>query len=147
MPDISLQQLLSTNFSLSPSGYTGSQGAIGYTGSAGTGGSGDAAIPKITNIQVTDNTYTVLDDTAVALTGGYIKITGTGFASGCQVLVGTTAATSTTFVSSTEVRAQIPATVLDIVQTLLSLQHLLLTSNDTTPNSKQFYYGNYSIYS
>ena len=110
MPNISLQQLLSTNFSLSPSGYTGSQGAVGYTGSAGIGIGGGGDIPKITNVQVTDNTYTVLDDTAVALTGGYIKLTGTGFASGCQVLVGTTAATSTTFVSSTEVRAQLPAT-------------------------------------
>ena len=90
-------------------GYTGSRGDIGYTGSVGIGG-GDSAVPKITNIQVTDSSYTVLDDTAVALTGGYIKITGTGFVSGCQVLVNNTPATSVTFVSTTEVRAQLPAT-------------------------------------
>jgi hypothetical protein len=43
MDDQSLQQLLVTNFGLSPSGYTGSRGdtgpAGGYTGSAGLAGS------------------------------------------------------------------------------------------------------------
>jgi len=66
--------------------------------------------PKITNIQVTNNTYTVIDDTAVDTAGGYIKITGTGFAAGCQVLINNIPTTSTTFVSATEVRAQVPAT-------------------------------------
>jgi len=66
--------------------------------------------PKITNIQVTNSSYTVLDDTAVDTAGGYIKITGTNFTAGCQVLINNVAATSTTFVSSTEVRAQVPAT-------------------------------------
>jgi len=111
----SLQQLLVTNFGSSPSGYTGSQGTVGYvgssgingyTGSAGAGGSGIL----ISNIQVTDSSYTVLDDTAVDTAGGYIKITGSGFAAGCSVLINQTAATSVTFVSSTEVRAQVPAT-------------------------------------
>ena len=68
------------------------------------------ATPKISNIQVTDSGGTVLDDTAVDIAGGYIKITGTGFASGCQVIVNNVPATSTTFVSSTVVRAQLPAT-------------------------------------
>jgi hypothetical protein len=72
----------------------------------GGGGSGG---PKITAIQVTDNSYTVLDDTAVALTGGYIKITGSGFASGCRVLINNTPAASVTFVNSTTVRAQVAA--------------------------------------
>jgi len=66
--------------------------------------------PKITNIQVTNNTYTVIDDTAVDTAGGYIRITGTGFTAGCQVLINNVPATSTTFVSATEVRAQVPAT-------------------------------------
>ena len=65
--------------------------------------------PKITNIQVTDNAYTVLDDTAVDITGGYIKITGTGFVTGCSVIVGQLPAASVTFISSTEVRAQLSA--------------------------------------
>jgi hypothetical protein len=68
------------------------------------------ATPKISNIQVTDSGGTVIDDTAVDIAGGYIKITGTGFASGCQVIVNNVPATSTTFVSSTVVRAQLPAT-------------------------------------
>ena len=111
----SLQQLLVTNFGLSPSGYTGSQGEVGYVGSAGTNGyTGSAGASGtgilISNIQVTDSGYTVLDDTAVDVAGGYIKITGSGFASGCSVLINQTAATSVTFVSSTEVRAQVPAT-------------------------------------
>ncbi len=65
--------------------------------------------PKITNVQVTSNSYVVLDDTAVDIAGGYIKITGTGFAAGCQVLINNTPATSTTFIGPTEVRAQLPA--------------------------------------
>jgi hypothetical protein len=69
-----------------------------------------AAVPKITSISVTDNSYTVLDDTAVSTTGGYIKITGTGFTAGSQVLIGTVAASSVSFVGSTELRAQVPAT-------------------------------------
>jgi hypothetical protein len=48
--------------------------------------------PKITNLQVTSNVYVVLDDTAVDLTGGFIKITGTNFVSGCMVYVASTPA-------------------------------------------------------
>ncbi|CAB4173750.1 Concanavalin A-like lectin/glucanases superfamily [uncultured Caudovirales phage] len=66
---------------------------------------------KITSIVVTDNSYTNLDDTALDTAGGYIKIIGTGFASGCQVLVNQVPATSTTFISSTEIRAQLPSTI------------------------------------
>jgi hypothetical protein len=69
-----------------------------------------AAVPKVTGVAVTDSSYAALDDTAVSTAGGYIKITGTGFVTGCQVLIGTVAATSVSFVSSTEVRAQLPAT-------------------------------------
>ena len=65
---------------------------------------------KISNIQVTTSGGTVLDDTAVDTAGGYIVLTGSGFASGCQVLINNVLATSTTFVNSTTVRAQLPAT-------------------------------------
>jgi hypothetical protein len=88
-----------------PLGSTIGGGNIASGGDVATGGG-----PKITNLQVTDSTWTVLDDTAVDTAGGYIKITGTGFAAGCQVLVNNVPATSTTFVSATEVRAQVPAT-------------------------------------
>ena len=64
----SLQDLLTTNFSTLPSGYTGSQGNVGYTGSAGAdgtigytgsgaiGGSGvfNTLIDGIANYAVTD---------------------------------------------------------------------------------------------
>lgn len=61
----------------------------------------------ITAVAITDSNYAVLDDTALATTGGYVKLTGTGFKTGCIVYVGGVAATTTTFVSSTEVRAAI----------------------------------------
>jgi hypothetical protein len=80
------------------------QGQI-TSASSGTGGGG----PKITGIAVTDSSYTNTDDTAVGLSGGYIKITGTGFVSGCSVIIGTVVATSVSFINSTEVRAQVPA--------------------------------------
>jgi hypothetical protein len=84
------------------SNNTGSEFVTAATASAG---------PKITNIQVVDSSYTVLDDTAVDIAGGNIKLTGSGFNSGCQVIIGSTPASATTFVSSTEVIAQLPATV------------------------------------
>jgi hypothetical protein len=98
----SFQQLLVTNYGLQPSGYTGSQGVQGITGAAGG--------PKISAIQVTDSSGTVLDDTAVDVAGGYVLLTGSGFESGCQVVINTTPAVSTTFVSATQVRAQVAAT-------------------------------------
>ena len=64
---------------------------------------------KISNIQIANSSYSVLDDTAVALEGGYLVITGAGFASGCQVIVGANTASSTTFVNSTTIRAQVGA--------------------------------------
>lgn len=65
--------------------------------------------PKITNVQIANSTYSVLDDTAVDTGGGYIVITGTGFESNSSVLVDNTLATSVTYVSSTVLRAQVPA--------------------------------------
>jgi hypothetical protein len=65
--------------------------------------------PKITTIYITDSGYTNLDDTAVDTGGGYIKIIGTSFATGCSVVIGNVSATSVTFISSTEIRAQVPA--------------------------------------
>jgi len=89
-----------------PQGVTGPQGPSGPSGAQGS----SATVPKITGISVTDSGYTVLDDTAVSTAGGYIKITGTGFTAGSQVLIGTVVASSVSFISSTELRAQVPAT-------------------------------------
>lgn len=67
--------------------------------------------PKISQILIGDSNYTTLDDTAVSLTGGYIKIIGTGFKTGATVTVDRTAAVSVTFVSATELHAQVGAKV------------------------------------
>ena len=65
--------------------------------------------PKISDVVVTNSSWTVLNDTAVDTAGGYVKLLGSGFVSGCQVVVGTTQALSTSFISSSEVRVQLPA--------------------------------------
>ena len=92
--------------------YTNSSITVNQSGqiTSASSGSPQETTPKITSIQVTNSSYQILDDTAVDVLGGYIKIIGTGFSAGCQVLINNVAATSTTFVSATEVRAQLPAT-------------------------------------
>lgn len=67
--------------------------------------------PRISSLSITDSSYNVIDDTAISTTGGYLKINGNGFTAGCNVIVGNTASVSTTFVSETQVNAQIPALV------------------------------------
>ena len=52
----SFQNLLTTNFGLSPSGYTGSRGDIGYTGSAGTGGGGGSGNITSVSDQINNST-------------------------------------------------------------------------------------------
>jgi len=77
-------------------------------GAAVSAGGGSSV--TISNVSVTDSGYILSNATPyIDSTGGYIKITGTGFAAGCTVYVGGSAATSTTFISSTEVRAQVGA--------------------------------------
>lgn len=65
---------------------------------------------KITTVYVTDSSYNNTAATAVSTAGGYIKIIGTGFIAGCQVLVNNVPAAATTYISSAEVGAQIAAT-------------------------------------
>lgn len=65
--------------------------------------------PKISNVVIADSSYNTLDDLAVSTSGGYIKILGSGFSTGCQVTIGTTLASSVTFISSSEVRAEVSA--------------------------------------
>jgi hypothetical protein len=62
--------------------------------SSGTGGGASTDVPKISNLQVTNSTWTVLDDTAVDVLGGYILLTGVNFVSGCLVYIGQTPANS-----------------------------------------------------
>jgi hypothetical protein len=65
--------------------------------------------PKIRSIQIANSTYVVKDDTAVNIGGGYIVITGSGFTSNSTVLIGSNSACSVTFVSTTQLRAEVPA--------------------------------------
>ena len=69
--------------------------------------------PTITNVQVTDSSYNVLSTTALSTTtGGYLKITGTNFTVSTNIYLdyGTLiAATSVTFISSTQLNVQMPA--------------------------------------
>lgn len=90
-----------TNRVIEPNTITANSLAEGI--SLGGGG------PKISNVSVANSSYSILDDTAIALEGGYLVITGTGFETGCQVIVGSNNATSTTFVNSTTLRAQVGA--------------------------------------
>ena len=65
--------------------------------------------PAIANVQIANSSYSILDDTAVSLSGGYIIINGENFDANVQVLVGNTVATSVTYVSENQVRAEVGA--------------------------------------
>jgi len=69
---------------------------------------GAGAGPLISNVQITNSSYSLLDDTAVNVGGGYIVITGSNFTNNTQVSIGNTLATSVTFVSSSVLRVQVP---------------------------------------
>jgi hypothetical protein len=72
--------------------------------------SGGSFAPTITAVAITNSDYNIIDDTNVSTGGGYIRITGTGFVSGCVVYIGGVAALSTTLLNSTQVNVQISAT-------------------------------------
>ena len=65
--------------------------------------------PKIASVNVASNTFTVLDDTAVNVGGGYIVVTGANFQSGATVLIDTVQASAVTYVNSTTLQVQVPA--------------------------------------
>ena len=115
MDDLSLQQLLVTNFGLSPSGYAGSRGdtgyvgsgGLGYTGSAGIGYAGSAGVgfagPRITSIGYPGN------DTAADIAGGQtITLTGANFAAGAQVIINGNTASVVSVVDSTTITFTAP---------------------------------------
>ena len=68
-----------------------------------------ALAPKIATVNVANSAFSVLDDTAVNIGGGYIVVTGENFATDATVLVDTTQASAVTRVSSTQLRVQLPA--------------------------------------
>ena len=75
------------------------RGTLGPTGPSGPTGNGVNDVPRITSR---------LGNVSNA-SGGTITLTGTDFVSGCTVYIGTTAATTTTVDSSTQITAVIPS--------------------------------------
>jgi hypothetical protein len=75
------------------------RGSLGPTGPSGPTGNGVNDVPRITSR---------LGKVFYA-SGGTITLTGTDFVSGCTVYIGTTAATTTTVDSSTQITAVIPS--------------------------------------
>ena len=75
---------------------------------ASSGGTTSSSI-GITSISIANSAYTILDDTAVSNTGGYIQLAGSNFTSTCSVIVGSNNVTSTTFVNTSILRAQVGA--------------------------------------
>lgn len=65
--------------------------------------------PKVRLANTANSSYSILDDAAVNISGGYIVLTGSDFQSGAQVLVGNTPATSTSFVNSSILQVQVPS--------------------------------------
>ena len=65
------------------------------------------AAVQINNIYVTDSSWNNLDDTAISTSGGFLKIVGVGFQSGCVVYIQGVAALSVTFYSANELRVYI----------------------------------------
>jgi len=65
--------------------------------------------PKVRYANVANSAFSVLDDTAVNVGGGYIVVTGSNFQDGATVLVDTTQASAVTYVSSSILRVQVPA--------------------------------------
>lgn len=66
--------------------------------------------PRIANVRVTDSSYTYLDDTAANNgANGFVEINGANFDSGATVIVGTSSASSVSFINSTRLRVALPS--------------------------------------
>ena len=98
--------VLPSNVSIGNANITSSGGVLAFPAGTTIGGS-SPEMPKISNVQITSNSYTVLDDTAIDVNGGYFIVNGSGFVSGATVIVEGTTASSVNFVSSTLLRCQI----------------------------------------
>jgi hypothetical protein len=87
------------------------------TPSTGTGTSVGGATVTISNLQVmSDGSFTTaLDDTAVNTDGGFIRLTGTGFAQNANVYFGNTTLSNVT-ITSTQINLEIPPTSAGLYQ-------------------------------
>ena len=98
--------LLPANVAFGNATIAESGGVLALPADVTIGGS-SPEVPKISNVQITDSSYTPIDDTAIDVNGGYFIVNGSGFLSGATVLAEDTAASSTTFVNSTLLRCQV----------------------------------------
>jgi hypothetical protein len=83
-------------------------GSVGPVGPQGATGSAGNDLPKISAVTYTDASYTSNSASSVPTTGGYVKLTGSNFQSGCTVTAGSVAATAT-YVSSTQINVALAA--------------------------------------
>ena len=79
------------------------------TVSSNASSGGTSSSIGITSISIANSAYTILDDTAVSNTGGYIQLAGSNFTNTCSVIVGSNNVISTTFVNTSILRAQVGA--------------------------------------
>ena len=90
---------------------SGSYTVSTLSATAGITAAGTSVTPvKIASVQSATSGYVSDSATAVSTSGGYLIITGSGFQSSCQVLIGSTYAAATTFVNSTTLNVQVNAT-------------------------------------
>lgn len=72
--------------------------------------SNGANTPIISNVIVTDSNYANTENESISINGGFVKIYGFHFENGCQVHIEDySLAASVSFISSNEVRSQLPA--------------------------------------
>ena len=72
-------------------------------------GQGLDADLSISNVQITDSSWTLLDDTALPPEGGKFIVNGSGFAPGTLVKVDGVSATATSYVNNTQLRVEVAA--------------------------------------
>jgi hypothetical protein len=88
----------------------GSTPIASYVGEVVSNVAVSAPTPRIANVQILNSSYAVIDDTALdTASGGNIFVNGSNFVSVPQVYINQTAATSVTFVSTTQLRVEVPA--------------------------------------
>ena len=66
--------------------------------------------PRIANVTVTNSSFIPTGNANVSIGGGYITVTGAGFTANTQVLVNRATVTSISFVNTTQLNVQVPAT-------------------------------------
>lgn len=65
--------------------------------------------PRIANVQPSNSSYSANGSANVSTSGGYVIVNGAGFINSCSVILGTTNATSVTYVSDTVLNVEVPA--------------------------------------